>query len=127
MPTLKVRQSCAGRPCVLYCLYPTSENSCVIPSFPTQDNDFTSRGEKLYLGSDRERVLEMVQRDAKLLQSCRLMDYSLLVAVHSYDGVRVLPRRTLRQAVQAPAPSTSFSLTLRPHVTLPHVTACADH
>lgn len=54
-----------------------------------QDNDFTTRAEKLFLGGDRERVLEMLQRDTKLLQSCKLMDYSLLVAIHSYDGVSV--------------------------------------
>mmetsp|Transcript_21751 Transcript_21751/g.43154 ORF Transcript_21751/g.43154 Transcript_21751/m.43154 type:complete len:630 (+) Transcript_21751:3-1892(+) len=51
-----------------------------------KDNDFLEHGIKLKLGKELEsKFSEQIKSDTQLLQSMRIMDYSLLVGVHFCD------------------------------------------
>uniref|UniRef100_A0A7S1A134 PIPK domain-containing protein n=1 Tax=Noctiluca scintillans TaxID=2966 RepID=A0A7S1A134_NOCSC len=52
-----------------------------------KDNDWIRSGQRISLPSNahRDEFLRLVRTDAKLLASHRLMDYSLLIGVHSKD------------------------------------------
>lgn len=50
-----------------------------------KDNDFTTSGEKIELGADKERFMETLKADVEFLEKHKLMDYSLLVAIHEYE------------------------------------------
>eukprot|EP00037_Helgoeca_nana_P016928 m.159655 g.159655 ORF g.159655 m.159655 type:complete len:351 (+) comp23755_c0_seq1:137-1189(+) len=53
-----------------------------------KDADFHGREEKLRIGPEaRAAFIEVVRRDAEFLARAKLMDYSLFVGIHEYDGV----------------------------------------
>jgi hypothetical protein len=39
-----------------------------------------------YFGEARDQILNQLEADVKLLQSCNLMDYSLLIGTHKVDN-----------------------------------------
>lgn len=50
-----------------------------------KDIDWRNRNRKLHLGPRRKQFLEQLERDCKLLEKLNVMDYSLLVGIHSMN------------------------------------------